>query len=486
MVLFEQRSKKLNAAARQELDTFVEQVIDVIDIRGRNGVGLRIDIKAGGNGLVLAKRYAGDVAAILRATRTGTARAEAMQAYVLAELHTKLVTDLGLSGAEATHMLTQLSFKIVSKGRKQPREGTIGLVDSFGLTPVGHHRRPAPPPVMLAVDFTTIPSSALRAVPGMGADYAQFKAKITEVYPSIVNDPRVSFDDANERLEIGWSPHFLTGAYPTLSSRLHDVAREVWPKNKNRQHELLTAAFGTRAGRRYLQGHRAALTAHGRRRAHNFDYRPYNRKFGSNPALRARTAGQGAALMLAKNDGLIIGEFHDETYQYRFLRENLAELAGQHGVDTLYLEQFLGDDLQALVDEYLGSGPAGGMPAPLVSYLNAVESHWNIAGAFPNNLTGLLIEAKKRGVRVVGIDDSLATEDRIDESPESAMDRMNRMNTIAEGIIKRDAGGRGGKYIVVTGMDHAHTFPALAPARAFDPTAASRSGPAAQRLGCPP
>src|SRR5262249_52825115 len=118
------------------------------------------------------------------------------------------------------------------------------------------------------------------------------------------------------------------------------------------------------------------------------------------------------------------------------------------------LEAIRRNDYQQYVDMYHESGE---VPPQLARFARKYEaSHFERHGNRHDvGLTNLLTRARQAGIRVVGIDDAAARQDRT--SPTFGSDRVRKMNILAEAIIRRDRVGQEGKYIVLVGRKHANT-----------------------------
>ena len=471
---FDQRSTTLDKYATADLDRFVAQVLHRIATTG-DTQNVRIDIEAGGNGPRLLSPLYSSNAARRRADKAGNGRAQAIDTYVSTSLRQGLAAS-GKTPAEVDQLMGQLmpDGRTNSVGRAQPRQGTVSLVKSFGLDPVAVHQPSAMPPVMLSVDFqdviAQIPARQLRRIPGLGTNYQQIKANLLNQYPRMRDnaDPMIQWDDANQRLAISYHPYTLLGVYPQLARHLSALAARLRPHHRGERELVMINTFGTVHGRDYVYGEGAALTEAGRRKAHNFDYGTYNAIFTDN-AIRAfnnnlpKLSPRRAASALLKNNsrGFIIGDVHDRPDTWRYLQENLADLATRHKIGTLYVEGLYREQ-QPLLDAYFASAdekPSG----PLAEFMTRSDASWK--RPYPTNMTGVLELAKSLGVRVVGTDDlsSVSVDIHDFAIPEDwAAVRGLRNNTMVESIIAGDAAGRAGKkYIVVTGLYHAHTAPGV-------------------------
>jgi hypothetical protein len=137
--------------------------------------------------------------------------------------------------------------------------------------------------------------------------------------------------------------------------------------------------------------------------------------------------------LLSHSQGFCVGEIHEEAASKRFLIENMAYLKCL-GVKILFFEGIDYQNEQKLIDRYM---------ADEVLTASEQEQLQNIMGRIlnfigpqdsPHTAFGILAAAKECGIRVVGIDYSLALEEKkIEFEP-----RIARMNYVAWQIMKKE------------------------------------------------
>ncbi|MER8260780.1 hypothetical protein [Streptomyces albidoflavus] len=153
---------------------------------------------------------------------------------------------------------------------------------------------------------------------------------------------------------------------------------------------------------------------------------------------------EGVEGLLAEHEGVIIGDKHKGTPTWAFLTANLARLKSA-GVKTVYLESLREDSHQAEIDAYLRSGT---LSEGMTRFLSEYDRINDVTG---RGMTEFLPEARRQGVRVVGVDGMPARRQR---GPESGHRRAATMNTYAEQAVRRDTGGPGGPRQVPDGARH--------------------------------
>lgn len=154
-----------------------------------------------------------------------------------------------------------------------------------------------------------------------------------------------------------------------------------------------------------------------------------------------------------KFQGLCIGETHFDVAPKKFLVDNMQVLRDL-GVRTLFMEDYMYDVQQTLLDHYFET--PGAEPPHL---LEAYQERWDELYEFeaPYTYMDILRKAKQCGIRIVGIDTSVSNE--IDSSlagNPDPMARMRGMNFAAKQIIDREKGS--GKYLAFMGQCHAATM----------------------------
>lgn len=149
--------------------------------------------------------------------------------------------------------------------------------------------------------------------------------------------------------------------------------------------------------------------------------------------------------------GLCLGETHSDINPKKFLLENMETLRDL-GVKTLFMEDFLYDTQQTLLDQYFQA-----TDQPFL--LQVFVEHWTATYGFPPlyGYEEILKKAKQCGIRIVGIDTSIANEvDTSEYGKKDPMERLRTMNFVAQQIIAKEKGD--GKYLALMGSLHATTI----------------------------
>jgi hypothetical protein len=164
-------------------------------------------------------------------------------------------------------------------------------------------------------------------------------------------------------------------------------------------------------------------------------------------ALSGKSGQELVEALLEDREGIVLGEDHSDMAAQEFLYDNLDHLKDQ-GVDTIYVEHIV-REAQPLVDSWFSTDEPS-CPAPLKKALLAIGVRDT---AYPKNLIGVLEKAKARGLRVVGIDTSLAKKDMDPTVEDDLSERVSRMNALAMDTVVGDS-GRKGKFVTLAGMAH--------------------------------
>lgn len=145
--------------------------------------------------------------------------------------------------------------------------------------------------------------------------------------------------------------------------------------------------------------------------------------------------------------GICIGEKHLHRNPKRFLIENMEALK-EMGVATLFMEHLHYDTMQPYLDAYLASDSET-MPPILDSYLQWLDKEWELTA--PYTYKEVVRKAKTCGIRVVGIDTSVAADSayKLEKNP---VPRVKAFNYAAEKIINHEQGS--GKYVALMGKGH--------------------------------
>lgn len=183
-------------------------------------------------------------------------------------------------------------------------------------------------------------------------------------------------------------------------------------------------------------------------------------------------------MLMAANNGLALGEQHEDFSPKKLLIDNMEALK-ESGVTTIFLEHLLEDTQRDLLKKYL-SGPSDAkMPIMLREYLNFLDNGFRlknhpdqiISGEFqPYGFIGLVLQAKKYGMNIVPIDTSIsyATGSQINKLSElDADNRCLMMNYVAAQQIKKFKQQHpNDKFIVFCGSKHINAFNSSIPGMA--------------------
>lgn len=149
--------------------------------------------------------------------------------------------------------------------------------------------------------------------------------------------------------------------------------------------------------------------------------------------------------------GVCTGEYHRDSCPKRFLIDNMETLRDL-GVKTVFMENFLYDAHQPLLDHYFET-PEAEVPILLKACLE--DNPYEFES--PYTLVDVLKAAKRCGIRIVGIDTSVANEvGTSDDGKPDPMERVKAMNYVAKRIIEKEKGD--GKYLAYMGIAHAATI----------------------------
>ncbi|MBV8045617.1 MAG: membrane-targeted effector domain-containing toxin, partial [Paludibacterium sp.] len=156
--------------------------------------------------------------------------------------------------------------------------------------------------------------------------------------------------------------------------------------------------------------------------------------------------------LLARYPGIVVGEVHAEHWGKQLLTEQMASLRDQ-GVRTLYLEQLITEQHQALLDKW-HAAPDNAIPERLRSGLEAVDPEHQVGQDY--TFIALVKAAHRHGVAVVPLDcfGAFYTHVLFNE-----LQRIKLMNYYAMlRIRERQAAAPTDKWIALVGNAHANHF----------------------------
>ncbi|KTD82970.1 membrane-targeted effector domain-containing toxin [Legionella waltersii] len=158
-----------------------------------------------------------------------------------------------------------------------------------------------------------------------------------------------------------------------------------------------------------------------------------------------------------KNQGVIIGERHQDIAPKKLLCDNMAKLK-QKGVKVLFLEHLFDETHRELLDAYFKS-PSVEMPAMLKAYLQSQDT--GQTGQVKNNtsysFTEVVKQAKIHGIRIIPIDTiaSYSIGGELVESEDERRKRALMMNYVAAKRIQEyQKEPDSGKFVVFCGSMH--------------------------------
>ncbi|KTD50805.1 membrane-targeted effector domain-containing toxin [Legionella quateirensis] len=173
------------------------------------------------------------------------------------------------------------------------------------------------------------------------------------------------------------------------------------------------------------------------------------------------------AELLKNHEGLCIGEVHKSLASKKFLIDNMAELKKQ-GVTTLFLEHLFSDTQTSLLNEYLDP-LCTEMPQLLSLHLDHLDKGHglrNVTYDNPYSFKGLIMSAKKHGMRIIPIDTSISYErdkNQIDSQDEHTQ-RCVMMNYIAyQQFSKFKMDSSHNKYVFFVGSAHINAVTSTVP-----------------------
>ncbi len=159
-----------------------------------------------------------------------------------------------------------------------------------------------------------------------------------------------------------------------------------------------------------------------------------------------------------------VGEAHGDTSPKKFLIQNMQQLK-KNGYDTFFMEFLFQDTaMQDLLDEYFSSSEEE-MPHILESYLKAQnEGHMvgytsDVSDSVEYNYLTLIKEAKKQGIRIVGLETVTSSMAGYTEFGARGVARYKGMNYEAQKIINEHLiSGKAKKWFALMGNTHIANF----------------------------
>ncbi|MEI8365038.1 MAG: membrane-targeted effector domain-containing toxin [Parachlamydiaceae bacterium] len=162
--------------------------------------------------------------------------------------------------------------------------------------------------------------------------------------------------------------------------------------------------------------------------------------------------------MLSKYPGVCVGEVHSKPITRQFITEHMKALK-KSGLDTLYMEHLCFDSpMQRTLDDYCASEDLT-MPTVLHKFLEMLDRGYNRAAPTEFGFLRLIETAKKQGIRIVGIDTTVARNCGVtrEKGVTNSKKRYLGMNAVATRIIETDTKRGDGKYIAFMGNGHLAT-----------------------------
>jgi hypothetical protein len=104
---------------------------------------------------------------------------------------------------------------------------------------------------------------------------------------------------------------------------------------------------------------------------------------------------------LETNQGLIVGEVHEDKSPKQFLIDNMS-LFKRAGVSHLFMEHLLKERHQVMLDEYFATPSNSNMPIELRLYLDSLDKERQLSGTA--SFTAVVESAKQHQIRIIAID----------------------------------------------------------------------------------
>ncbi|MFJ4442026.1 dermonecrotic toxin domain-containing protein [Pseudomonas sp. NPDC089422] len=266
----------------------------------------------------------------------------------------------------------------------------------------------------------------------------------------------------------GGTPRFLLKAWGRLQPRpaLAPLGLELYTLTEDERLQLKPFALENENPSGLMQYSDTPLT------------RPYHRALGQmtrdvnafydqvqlpiRPALPAFAPSANARQIIAslyeENQGLVLGESHNEECARQFLTQNMRQLK-RRGVNVLYSEHFMIDYQQADMDVFNRTGV---LPAELKTYVEAWDAEAQLretTRTIRYTLKRVLYEAYAQNIRVQGIDTMVGYRMGWEMGPPFNAARQRMMNYTAQRIMTADQAQRGpSKWVALMGNTHANTF----------------------------
>ncbi len=146
--------------------------------------------------------------------------------------------------------------------------------------------------------------------------------------------------------------------------------------------------------------------------------------------------------------GIVCGESHSHDNSKQFVLEAIRS----RQVKTVYLEHICYDALQPMLDAYWKSS-SDKMPLALMALLEGLDMKFRLRPEY--SYTAIVREAKRHGVRIVGIDTTLT---QAAGTVRHHADRLMGMNQGAQTIVEHEQRQHPGNFIVLTGAAHSSTW----------------------------
>jgi len=169
------------------------------------------------------------------------------------------------------------------------------------------------------------------------------------------------------------------------------------------------------------------------------------------PNLDATAAPKDAlAGTMATQPGMCLDDNHEDLNSKEMLIASMGDLAAQN-VKTLFIEHFW-QEYQPMLDEYVNGEDDAELPAPLAEAVRKLDERFGDKEPFKR----LLAEAKKKKIRIVGLDDYSCKTPQ-DNDPRNWERRAARFNQTASEVVEREKDKGGGKFLLMAGKAHNNT-----------------------------
>lgn len=170
------------------------------------------------------------------------------------------------------------------------------------------------------------------------------------------------------------------------------------------------------------------------------------------PKKMAETPTEQLFSLLSENEGIAIGELHEDQASKKLLIDNMPRLK-QQGVETIFLEH-ISDTFQDALDAFYAS-PTLEMPRALRLVLEREDRNRGLTSK-PYNFVNLVLQAKRCGIRVVAIETYASYFQPSFHDDNFTHIRCSMMNYVAANAFEKNRKSKDnpGKYLFFVGSAH--------------------------------